>query len=58
MIEHHIRTVVDADQILVLDERKLVEYGIHEQLMNRKSLYHKMFTIQQESLGWTVGSKS
>ena len=28
MIAHRLRTVVDADQILVLDDGKLVEYGL------------------------------
>lgn len=54
MIAHRLRTVVDADQILVLDEGKLVEQGTHEELMREKGLYQKLFHIQQESLGWAV----
>lgn len=54
MIAHRLRTVVDADQILVLDNGKLVEYGTHEKLMKKNGLYHKLFHIQQESLGWAV----
>ena len=45
MIAHRLRTVVDADQILVLDEGKLVEQGTHEELMREKGLYQKLLVI-------------
>ena len=54
MIAHRLRTVVDSDQILVLDNGRLVEHGTHDALMKKNGLYHKLFHIQQESLGWTV----
>lgn len=54
MIAHRLRTVVDADQILVLENGKLVERGTHEQLMDKNGLYQKLYHIQQESLGWAV----
>ena len=54
MIAHRLRTVVDTDQIIVLDNGKLVEQGTHEELMKKNGLYHKLFHIQQESLGWAV----
>ena len=54
MIAHRLRTVVDADQIIVLKDGKLVEQGTHGELMKKKGLYEKLYHIQQESLGWTV----
>lgn len=54
MIAHRLRTVVDADQILVLENGKLVESGTHNELMAKKGLYQKLYHIQQESLGWAV----
>lgn len=51
---HRLRTVVDADQILVMENGKIVEHGTHNELMERKGLYHKLYSIQQESLGWSV----
>lgn len=54
MIAHRLRTVVDADQILVLENGKLVEIGTHKELMAKKGLYQKLYHIQQESLGWAV----
>ena len=54
MIAHRLRTVVDADQIIVLDNGRLVEHGTHDELMKKNGLYYKLFHIQQESLGWAV----
>lgn len=54
MIAHRLRTVVDADQILVLEDGRLVESGTHNELMEKKGLYQRLYHIQQESLGWAV----
>ena len=54
VIAHRLRTIATADQILVLENGALVEQGTHDQLMAHPTLYHKLFTIQQESLGWSV----
>ena len=53
IIAHRLRTVADADQILVLDNGKLVEYGTHNELMKKNGLYHKLYHIQHESLEWS-----
>lgn len=50
MIAHRLRTVVDADQILVLNEGELMEQGTHKELLEQKGLYSKLFYIQQEVL--------
>ncbi len=54
MIAHRLRTVVDADQIIVLEDGRVAEQGTHEELMEKKGLYEKLYHIQQESLGWAV----
>ena len=54
MIAHRLRTVVDADQIIVLEDGKLAELGTHKELMEKKGLYEKLYHIQQESLGWAI----
>ena len=51
---HRLRTVVDADQIFVLENGKLVERGTHDELIAHKGLYEKLYHIQQESLDWVV----
>ena len=54
MIAHRLRTVADADQILVLEDGELVERGTHKELMKKKGLYQRLYHIQQESLRWGV----
>lgn len=54
MIAHRLRTVVDADQILVLEHGQLVESGTHDDLVRQDGLYHQLYRIQQESLDWAV----
>lgn len=54
VIAHRLRTIAEADQIIVLNEGCLEECGTHGELMERQGLYHKLYTVQQESLGWSV----
>ncbi len=54
VIAHRLRTVAGADKIIVLDEGSLAEEGTHEELMKNKSLYERLYRIQEESLGWSV----
>ncbi len=46
IISHRFSTVRRADQILVLDQGRIVERGTHQELMERAGLYHRMFTVQ------------
>ena len=54
VIAHRLRTVADADQIIVLNQGSLAEQGTHDALMQNEGLYRKLFDIQQESMGWSV----
>jgi ATP-binding cassette subfamily B protein len=46
IIAHRISTVRDADQILVLDQGRLVERGRHEDLVERNGLYAELYRKQ------------
>jgi len=49
VIAHRLSTVVDADQIIVLDEGKVVEQGSHSSLLTEQGLYAKLWSIQDNS---------
>nr|WP_231889942.1 ABC transporter ATP-binding protein [Bacillus sp. SJS] len=42
VIAHRLSTVVDADQILVLENGRLTGQGTHEELLNAHTLYRKL----------------
>jgi ATP-binding cassette subfamily B protein len=58
VIAHRLRTIAAADKIVVLDKGRIAEHGSHDELMERNGLYRRLWTLQTESLGWTVGSKA
>ncbi|HEV8193608.1 MAG TPA: ATP-binding cassette domain-containing protein, partial [Ktedonobacterales bacterium] len=46
VISHRISTVQDLDQIVVLDDGRVVERGIHGQLLARRGIYASMYRRQ------------
>jgi ATP-binding cassette, subfamily B, heavy metal transporter len=48
VIAHRLSTVVDADQIIVLEKGVIVERGSHDQLLKKQGLYAGMWQRQQD----------
>ena len=46
VIAHRLSTIRNADNILVLDEGKVVEQGTHDQLLSRRGLYTQLVSAQ------------
>jgi ATP-binding cassette subfamily B protein len=49
VIAHRLSTVIDADQILVLDQGRIVERGRHEELLALNGAYAAMWNRQREA---------
>lgn len=46
VIAHRLSTVRDADAIVVLDEGRVVQHGVHEQLIHEDGIYRKLWNEQ------------
>ena len=54
MIAHRLKTVRNADQILVLDGGQIVQRGTHSQLMAQEGLYQAFVSGREESGQWKL----
>jgi len=46
VIAHRLSTIQGADQILVMDRGAIVERGTHGELLDKKGVYHDLYTAQ------------
>ncbi|MFC6230039.1 ABC transporter ATP-binding protein [Paenibacillus allorhizosphaerae] len=50
IIAHRLNTIRDADSIMVIDRGEIEERGSHDQLINEKGAYNRMFTNQFKNI--------
>jgi ABC-type transport system involved in Fe-S cluster assembly fused permease/ATPase subunit len=50
VIAHRLSTVIDAEEIVVIEHGRVVERGAHLELLARRGLYAEMWRRQQETL--------
>lgn len=56
MIAHRLKTVRNADQILVVDDGRIVQQGKHDELMNQNGIYSNFVFGRKEAIGWKLNA--
>ena len=54
MIAHRLKTVRNADQILVIDHGQIVQQGRHEELIAQPSIYRSFVGSKKEAAAWKL----
>ena len=54
VIAHRLRTVENADKIIVLNKGTIAETGTHAELMTKDGIYRQMYRLQRESEQWSA----
>ncbi|MDO5574740.1 MAG: ABC transporter ATP-binding protein [bacterium] len=54
MIAHRLKTVEHANQILVLDQGRIVQQGKHQELIEQTGIYRNFIMERKEAVGWKL----
>ena len=54
LIAHRLKTVRNADQILVLDKGRIVQRGTHDELAAQDGVYRRFITGRERAVGWKL----
>ncbi len=54
MIAHRLKTVRNADQIIVVDKGKIVQKGRHEELMMQEGIYKNFISGRRQAVSWKL----
>lgn len=53
-IAHRLATIENADQILVVDDGRIVQRGTHEELLKQKGRYRSFVEMRERAEGWKI----
>jgi ATP-binding cassette subfamily B protein len=54
MIAHRLKTVRNADQIVVIDKGRIVEQGKHDELVAKGGIYARFIDSRKEAVSWKL----
>ena len=54
MIAHRLKTVRNADQILVVDKGQIVQRGTHDELIKQDGIYRHFISGREQAVGWKL----
>ena len=54
MIAHRLKTVRNADKIVVIDEGRIVQEGKHEELIKTDGIYNKFVNARELAVSWKI----
>lgn len=54
VIAHRLSTIRDADQVLVVDNGKIAQKGVHADLIQQKGIYQNFWNIRQKARNWKL----
>ncbi len=54
MIAHRLKTVRNADQIVVIKDGRIAQQGTHNSLMQQKGIYHTFVDSRREAASWRL----
>lgn len=56
MIAHRLKTIRNADQILVLKDGEIVERGTHDELIKNNGLYSDLINAKSKAEAWKLNN--
>lgn len=57
VIAHRLKSIMEADNIIVLKEGKIIEEGAHEELLEKDGEYKSLWDLQFEAESWEIKRK-
>ncbi|MDO4633614.1 MAG: ABC transporter ATP-binding protein [Eubacteriales bacterium] len=55
MIAHRLKTVRNADQIIVIDQGRIVQKGKHDDLIKQDGIYRNFVSEREKAISWKLG---